>query len=366
MARSKESELSKKLKAAHLLAVKDYWSFRPRAKTGIEYTRKQHQFQDNFKLNVKTVVDGEEIRFVFVGTTVWFDFNLPSGTAIFSPEKNVIVYNMNYSPREAKLNGTVDVDPRILFRCYEVLQELIVDYFKTKTNKQPEFMYAVSFPVPLQWFMPDSSKKESIKLELVVSGEKAWTENGLAENAYAVTLWRSNKKEDEPFTVAFRAEEITPYTILHELTHVKQKIWQFESEATGYPFKHSEGPTGEIKDGNTEHNEAIEFFTYSKDKALEVIRRTTNLYSSAVKFKQVEAVKASVKRLLPNDVFTTRWDVLLGLFRLEFNFLIKDYVPTVGFDEATKRKFISVTYDSAYKQLVLYAKENRVPGAPNA
>lgn len=261
----------------------------------------------------------------------------------------------------SRTNGHFDVNPIVLWQIQIHLQKMLTEYhtysstettslgeyFDDCIDKQDDFDRGVEVLFPMSWFIDSYNDRTTlVKLHLFVVGKHQWTKLEFLRSYHAaVVLWGDGYKLNEPIQVLFQADHITPSTILHEMTHVSQMLHQALTRNKGLPFKDSTN-TAEPKTELGQNNH-VEFFTYSKDMALEVVKDT---------------IRASEMAYRVGKPLT--WALLYGLFRNKFNNIAVAHAQSSGFDRKTKQKFISVCYDAAYKQLLEYAIYHGIQGVP--
>lgn len=179
-------------------------------------------------------------------------------------------------------------------------------------------------------------------------GENSWKKH-FSDNAYAITHHLGEQ-------VIFRADYgLDPVSIQHELTHVVQLTMQKLSNFTGYPFKGQKEIQG-TRDGNTEHNLPIEFFTYAKDTAVEVVNQVSIVYDNYAKLQElpklIQLLRESNIYLSPH---VTHWELVQTLFKITFTQHATEFVDQAQLDAAARKKFLKVSYYEAYKLLKKFA-----------
>lgn len=363
------------LRDIHAQATSEYWGFRPRAKTGLEYTRKQQQYQDNFSFTRWADIAGFEVNFIFLGQAKWELEGFPwDESAVYAElgNKRLFFFRMGYSRKSAaktikqlkrsmvKTNGTIDVDPRILNKVYNSIQKIAADFAYSPTKQQQDYFGGMNITLPYDWIRPNLSVGK-LKLGIFLSGEEAWIKRGFDNEANAMAFWPVEDDYDM-LEIGFKAIQLEPHIILHELTHIVQRVNQTHSKFKGYSSNKYAAPH---IDSDIPQAHPVEFHTYVKDYALDVVRSAVSNIEIRKKEKTLKEFASLIKEKLPNAELNTQWDMLFNTFKIYFKRKMERVVFNIyGEDIKQRNKFIHTCYDVAYTQLLKYAKEERIPGTP--
>lgn len=269
-------------------------------------------------------------------------------------------------------NGNIGVDLRLLRQVYKSLQSMLVEYHgKDSVAVQDQFYAYRRILVPVEWVLPQEYNKGKFILLVRLIGEDLWKNQVNEHVAAAAGLLNTDPLKA---VVMFRAR-VEPDHIEHELVHIIQIVRRELSKYTGVPTKgrstayshrHKSMPKGTEVDKENSFPD-IEFYPYIKNVVLLTLSDTTNRFErSNKKQKYKEKLLAFLQEGFTNHTFESQWDILLGLFKQNFASQAYNTSLKITQNQMIRQKFIALCYEAAYEQLVLYARQHRVKGAPNS
>lgn len=140
--------LQKAYKKALIKALKVYWGYRPKAKNGMNFTRKQMLHQSQFHHLTETIVDGKSVTFEFMGEATWAFLKLPLDQPVEQLATHWFAFRISHMHQLAHSNGIIEVPLPLLVETYNAIQTLIIDY--VKCDKHLNYQAAVDIKFKLK------------------------------------------------------------------------------------------------------------------------------------------------------------------------------------------------------------------------